>query len=353
MKKHLFPLAFCALAVVSCTSSDVLDEGIQTNAIGFESTLSKPSRAIDDPIVDGDLTNATLDNIFVYGYYTAANQSGTPVQVFDGTPIRKQGSNWVYDHTRYWVPEAKYYFYAYSCADIALNNTFGTPTLDLVNDPNRLLRFTGYVCDDHHQHDLIYAYSEGITGKKPIEGGYANDPVHFDFKHVLTKVNAVFSSEFDSDYEVKITNIQIVNIRNQGDFNPKANNEYLWDNVDRKEKNAKIVLANSGDKVAIKGKQTVTTGTSYVIPYNYSNGDVQLNFSIEVVDTKTHETVLSRNLTGSWSPNWKSGYSYTYNIKITGTAANLEEIRFGNMNVENWIGDNSTATDVNITFSAN
>ena len=360
MKKQLFPLALCALAVASCTSSDVIEEGIQTNAIGFENVIHKPSRAIDDGTIDGDLTPATLDNVYVYGYYTATNQAGTPVQVFDGTALRKQGSGWTYDHPRYWVPGAKYYFYAYSCADIALNNTYGTPTLDLINDPARVLRFTGYICDDHHQHDLIYAFNEGITGNAPVAGGYANDPVNFKFNHILTKINAVFSSDFDSSYNVEISNIKVVNIRNQGNYNPKSSNEYGWESVDRNTSYAaglatspQVLLGINGNNIAVKGSKTVTTRSAYVIPYNYQLGDVQLTFRIVVKDAKTGEEVLSRNLSGSWSPNWKKGYSYTYNIKITGTAANLEEIRFGDMNIDGWVGDNSSATDVDITFSAN
>lgn len=360
MKKILFSCIVGALTLTGCSSTDVVDVSVQSNAIGFDGMLNKPTRAVDDGTVDGDLTSATLDNIYVYGYYTAPNQTGTPVRVFDGTAVRKSGVNWTYDNLRYWVPGAKYYFYAYSCADIALNNIYGVPTLDLVNDASRVLKFSGYICDDHHNHDLIYAFNEGMIGKAPVSGGLANDKVSFNFKHILTKVNAQFTSDLDANYNVVISDVKIVNIRNQGNYNPKSNNDYKWESVERNSNYAsslpaspEVSLPFSGSNVACKGTSSVKTTSKYVIPYNYQLGDVQLTFKIVVKDKNTGADVFTRSLSGSWSPNWKSGYSYTYNIKITGTAANLEEIRFGDMNVDGWTGDNSSATDVDINFSVN
>lgn len=356
MKKSLILFAAGALALSACTSEEIVDNGVRGNAIGFEHVINKQSRATDE--VSGDLTTSSLDNIYVYAYYTASNLNATPVQVFDGTEVMKIGGQWKYENTRYWVPGAKYYFYAYSCADIELNNKYGTPTLDLVNDPYRSLRFTGFICDKNHQHDLIYASNEGIIGHGPGES--VNEPVQFTFSHLLTKVNAVFTSDFDSDYDLIVSNVKIVNIRNVGDYtpvNPESGEEYKWDNVNRNMTNPEVML-NMSKSVANKGGDgkayaEAVTSAAYVIPYNYSNGDVQLCFTIQLRDTQSNEVIMSRNLKGSWSPNWKLGYSYTYKIKITGTAANLEEITFGDMNVEGFTGDNNSSTDVNITFSMN
>ena len=357
MKKSLILFAAGALALSACTSEEIVDEGVRGNAIGFEHVINKQSRATDE--VSGDLTNTTLDNIYVYAYYTAANLNATPVQVFYGTEVMKIDGKWQYENTRYWVPGAKYYFYAYSCADIELNNKYGTPTLDLVNDPYRTLRFTGYIADKDHQHDLIAASNEGLIGVAPGEG--VNQPVQFSFKHLLTKINAVFTSDFDPNYEVIVSNVKVVNVRNQGNYtpvNPESGEEYKWDEVIRNKTNPEVLLAMTSSKTACKGDadtpyKEAVTGTAYVLPYNYSLGDVQLTFTIDVRDLESGDIIMSRNLKGTWSPNWKLGYSYTYKIKVSGTAANLEEIKFGDMNVEGFTGDNSSSTDVNITFSVN
>lgn len=359
MKKSSFLLALGAMALTACTSTDVIEEGVQSNAIGFQNVISRPSRAVDDGHIDGDLTGANLDKIFVYGYYTNPDQGAKPILVFGGTEVSKaaDGSSWSYDNIRYWVPDARYYFYAYSCADIQLNHTYGTPTLDLINDDDRVLKFTGFICDSRHQHDLIYAFNEGRVGQKPQAGASVNSVVDFKFKHILTKINAMFDSDFDPNYNVKISNVKIRNFRNVGNYSPKNG----WTNVVRSNEMAggettpvpEMELKMGSSNIASKGTKTAVSQNVYVLPYNYVNGDVVLQFNIEVTDKRTGEIALSRTLTGTWSPNWVTGYSYTYRIKITGTSANLEEIRFGNMNVDGWTGDNSSSTDVEITFSAN
>lgn len=368
--KHLFyPLSLGLLALSACTSTEMIDESVQANAIGFETTLGRPTRADKEAVV-GDLTLEKFDDFFVYGYYNLKNQTANPIQVFDGTPVSRNldepNPAWTYSNKRYWVPDAKYYFYAYTCADIELINDFGTPTLDLINDPTRRMKITSYICDNYHNHDLVYAMSEGIVGKAPLsqaEGEdktYANDPVKFTFNHILTKIDAEFISDFDDGYNVEVADVKVVNIRNVGDYNPSLGGEYSWENQNRlkthivsPQNQTMVILAvDPNNKIANKGNTTVKTGSSYVIPYNYQAGDVQLQFTIIVTDKDTKEIVLSRTLTGSWSPNWKRGYYYTYKIRITGSAANLEEIRFGDMNVIDWGSkDGETNSEVSINFA--
>lgn len=346
MKKAIFATLLGVLTLSGCTSSEIDEESVQANAIGFESVVKKPTRGVDDTAVSGDLTTQNLDEIYVYGYYTPQNNATNYIQVFYEEQVVKSGDAWTYNNTRYWVPGAKYNFYAYSCGDIRLKNEKGTPSLDFVNDQYRVLRITNYVCDDTHQHDLIYAYREGIEGKKAGEG---NTRVSFDFNHILTKISAEFVSEFDKDYDVYVSNVRLQNIRNQGAYDPKANDNYQWKDVIRKEENAIVSLSVPENSKAVAGGTSIKTASAYVIPYNYSNGDVQLLF--DVVVKKGNEQVLSRHMKGSWSPNWTIGYNYNYRIKITGTTANLDKIEFSNMNVNGWAG--TGVTDVNLTFTVN
>lgn len=347
MKKAIFATLIGVLTLSGCTSSEVNEESAQANAIGFENVVGKQTRGVDDTSVGGDLTTGNLDELYVYGYYTPKNNATNYIQVFHQEKVSKTGNNvWTYNNTRYWVPDAIYNFYAYSCGDIKLNTDFGSPTLDLVNDPARILRFSDYICDQSHQHDLVYAYNEGIVGKKAGEG---NDRVSFTFNHILTKLSAEFVSEFPADYDVYISNVKVENIRNRGSYDPKANDAYKWTKVDRREADATVLLPVPANNKAVAGGASVKTGSAYVIPYNYSAGDVKLIF--DVVVKKGNENILSRHMTGSWSPNWKIGYNYNYKIKITGTAANLDKIEFKDMNVAEWAGED--VTDVTITFAVN
>ncbi|MDE7085120.1 MAG: fimbrillin family protein [Prevotella sp.] len=346
MKKAIFATLLGVLTLSGCTSSEIDEESVQANAIGFENVVKKPTRGVDDTSVSGDLTTQNLDEIYVYGYYTPQNNATNYIQVFYEEKVAKANNVWTYANTRYWIPDAKYNFYAYSCGDIKLKNEKGTPTLDLINDQYRVLRITNYVCDDSHQHDLIYAFNEGLIGKKVGEG---NERVKFDFNHILTKISAEFVSEFDKDYDVYVSNVRLQNIRNIGSYDPKANDNYKWIGVERKESNATVSLSVPEGSKAVAGGTSVKTSSGYVIPYFYSNGDVQLLF--DVVVKKGNEQVLSRHMSGSWSPNWTIGYNYNYRIRITGTTANLDKIEFSNMNVNGWAG--TGVTDVNITFTVN
>lgn len=360
MKNQLFSLALGAIALSACTSDEVIDVSLQSNSIGFENVVMKQSRA--DAQV-GDLTTENLDKFMVYGFYTKESQTANPVQVFGGDAVTKQNGSWTYSGTRFWVPDATYSFFAYSCADVALDNNFGTVGLDLnATGADRQLIITNFRSDAFHNHDLIYAQNKEIKSlPKTEENPNPNPNVAFKFSHVLTKIDAIFTSEFASDYDIVIKDVRIVNFRNIGTFSQtKGWGTSATRNFD-KEANITMRLdfptedgtgvANASQSLAQKPK----TSYRYVIPFKYQYTDVQLNFTIELYKGREHTSqnlVLSRNMEGHWAPQWEQGYYYTYNITLTGTVANLQPIVFEvAQDMNGWTPSTSTATD--ITFSAN
>ncbi len=354
MKKSIYFIASCAVALASCSQTDVIEEGIQSNAIGFENIVSKPGRA--------DLTKTSMNKFYVYAYYTKANMTANPVNVFDGEEISLSGDTWGYANTRYWVPDATYYFYAYSCQNSAITSANGTLGMNLNGNTTdaRALNISDYICNDSHQHDLVFASNTGIVGKDKAEEGASepnNKKVGFTFKHILTKVNAEFISQFAPDYDIVISDVKIVNMYDKGDYNSSKNE---WGGAERTVDDKTVTLAVSAtnniataDPDATKAK-TVKTAAGYVLPHEYSESWVRLEFKIEV--KQGNDVFLSRNMVGSWQPNWKVGYSYTYKINISGTAANLEPIVFeskDNMNIDDWTNGNEDAEKIDFNFSAN
>ena len=210
MKKQLFYLALGAIALSACTSEEVVDVSVpQSKAIGFENVVMRQSRA--DQAIPGDLTNANLDKFLVYGFYTRENETANPIQIFSGEAVtRENDGTWTYKNTRFWVPGATYHFFAYSCADIALDNTFGTIGLDLnsVGDSRQLI-MSNYRCDSKHNHDLIYAQAKDIVGLAISESDQTpNSNVSFNFEHILSKIDVIFTSEFSADYDIVIKDMQ-------------------------------------------------------------------------------------------------------------------------------------------------
>ncbi|MDE6415513.1 MAG: fimbrillin family protein [Duncaniella sp.] len=361
MKKQFFYFAMGAVALTACTSEEVVDVSVQSNAIGFENAVMKQSRA--DAQV-GDLTTDNLDKFMVYGYYTKDGQTANPIQVFGGDAVTKQNGAWTYSGTRFWVPDATYSFFSYSCADVALDNNYGTVGLDLnATGADRQLIITNYRCDAHHNHDLIYAQNKEIKAlPKTEENPTPNANVSFKFSHILTKIDAVFTSEFSSDYDIVIKDVRIENFRNIGTFSQTKGWGTTPDRDFRLESNISMRMEfGTADGVGVANAsqtniaQKPKTLARYVIPYKYNYTDVQLLFTIELYKGKNHTAenlVMSRNMEGHWSPKWEQGYYYTYNITLTGTVANLQPIVFEvAQDMNDWTPSTSTATD--ISFSAN
>lgn len=366
MKKSLFSLALGALALTGCTSEDVISIGIQSNPISFENAVMKQSRA-----VSGDMNSNNLTKFMVYGYYTTPTNPANPVQIFGGDAVTKSANGeWTYSGTRFWVPEATYKFFAYSCADVALSDTYGTVGLDLnaVVEANRQLTISNFRSDAHHQHDLIYAEEKKLEPAKEMteDNPTPNAPVTFTFEHILTKVDAVFTSEFSSDYDIVIKNVKISNFRNVGNFTHTAG----WSSVNRNFEQdpdgvIDLQMEFGSDSTSPLGEctsnsnqtpeQKPRTSTYYLLPYKYATPDVYLSFTIELYKGQEHTAqnlVFTRNMNGHWAPNWQQGYYYTYNISITGSSASLQPIVFEvSKDMNDWKPGSSTATD--IVFGAN
>ncbi|MDE6543867.1 MAG: fimbrillin family protein [Muribaculaceae bacterium] len=351
MKKHLYFPALLAAALAGCTSSDVIEEGIQSNAIGFSDVVNKPSRA-----VEGNLTNNTFDNFLVYGYYIKPDMA-TPIQIFNGVTVHKQNGKWSYDGTRYWVPGYTYNFYAYSCADIALASDKGLPGMSLFDaidatKDNRALIITRFLCDHDHQHDLVYAENEDNVAKET-----GNGEVTFKFNHALCKVKAEFTTDFPAGYKITVSNVYLTDFYNLGTFNVGTGG---WSNfsttTDQRGTDQYVhLLDGSGDiEIGANGKvSTVETNEAFLIPklYDINNAEnVKLHFTIKVV--KDNQTVLERNINGTWSPQWNSGNIYTYKVNISGASTGIQPIVFAAEQSLSGSGTSAwdTTTSVNMVF---
>lgn len=353
MAKRLLFLAAGALALTACTSSDVIDDVASSrNVIQFENVVDKLTRA-EDP---KDLTSGNLSQFSVFGYYTMPNSSTVANEVFDDIVVeRLDNGTWTYNKNneesknRYWVKDAKYYFYAYSCGDVTkLNGKFGKFKMDMSNGlmpSSRVLKIEDYLCDNTHQHDLIFASNTGATETDAFAGILGSDnnntAVAFQFKHLLSKVKARFTSKFPAEYEVEITDVSIQNIRSIGDYNPTTG----WQNVRRPEgefpfvyllntSNPKINPISVSNKIENDKQASCETETAFVIPYGYNGSDgegaantwVYIKFTIKLLFNKV--PVLTKELTGKFNPNWEAGFSYIYNVEVSGSTTNMDVITF-------------------------
>lgn len=335
MAKRLFLLAAGALALTACTSEDVVkDVAASRNLIKFENAVNNHSRA--------DITADNLVEFNVFGFYTMPGNDQLAHQVFYNTPVTRTLSEsgatpWDYSASygeRYWVPDAKYYFYAYSCDNKAIDQTKFTDidySLDMSGEKaasQRVLEIQNYVCNDDHQHDLIFATNNaGITGKE--EG---NDAVALQFKHILSKVKARFTTKFPTEYEVVISDISIQDIQDQANYDPINSWHAFTTTADATAltipaaDNFKVTNTLVGEGEA-KTQEAIETNQVYVIPKQTE--EVALKFTVDVyVGADRSEKVMSKTLTGKFTPKWAEGYQYIYNVDINGTTTNMQVISF-------------------------
>lgn len=381
MAKRLFLLVAGALALTACTNEEVIDDvAASRNVIKFENAVNKLSRATD-------LDFQTLLKFNVYGFYIMPDNPKHVNEVFNNELVTKNGGQWYYNNTRYWVPGATYYFYAYSCGSVSeLNKDFGVFNLNMDNfDENgkelnlaatdRTLKIENYISDHTHQHDLVFASSSVVAKDNN------NSDVSFEFKHILTKLQAKFTSKFPKEYTLVISDVSVGNIRNIGDYDFTINEKQTSDEEQTSDedqtsnenqtstewvrqertpgqpyvyllntkateykKDLDISVKNQMVKTIIDGVETeikdfAQTNTAYVIPYKYDQNDVFIAFDIKVMYGADEVIGTKRLSTTFFAPEWKKGFSYIYNIAIGPDDLKMDEITFTVSEVGGWTDD--------------
>lgn len=189
--KKIF-VAMLALAAAACSNEDIVS--VNQEAIGFDNAFINNSvRSVNDPSYTMDGTMFTSFNVF--GFVENA-------VLFDGTTVSKDVDNddlkseWKYEGTQYWIAGAKYTFHA-----VAPTTPNVTDAAATKND-GVTLSYTNVKGTE----DLLYAYAEA-DGE--VSG---NDPVAFDFRHILSKVKFSFENAYDaSTATIQVTDVKITN----------------------------------------------------------------------------------------------------------------------------------------------
>ncbi len=345
MIKKVFFCVAATLSMAACTSTDLIEEGLESGAaIGFSTNVTRA------------LTNDNFNKFMVYGGYTPKDVSDYHT-VFSGVEVSKDDAKWTYDGaSKYWVKDAAYKFYAYSCENIALN--MGTPEFATTGADAGTFKITDFVCNKDHQHDLIYAESGAITGKET-----GNSAVSFSFKHLLSRVKASFKSGFDPDFTIEISEVELHNVYDKADFSSKSGNwsnqkrtiEYnladsKWTmvslNIEGTDNVIQAAKPADGETEAVAAKE-LTTQAGYVLPVEYSSNNVTLSFKVTV--KQGSDVIKSDYIKGNLKPTWAIATSYTYNITVNGSAAGVEKIEFSvdaSNGIEDWT--ESPGTDFNV-----
>lgn len=314
MKKVIFMLAAGALALSSCSETEVIEQGTQSSAIGFTNHVGKGTRAI---------TTDNFDHFVVYGSYTMPG-SDKPVDIFSGGQevTKEANGTWTYSPVRNWIPTATYTFAAYAVdkgTTLPGQANYGAK----VDGTDYFLNLADLVIDgaDGHQLDIVYARPDkSYVGKET-----GNEVVALQFKHILSRLDFTFQSALPEGFNAVISNARLVSVRNTGLYNGE---KLAWENVDRTGAVDAIepIKLNITDG-ELTGKKDVTTGYAYVIPFEYTVKNVGIKFNIVITDINGTK-ITDKEVSAYWAPQWAQNNTYTYKITINGSAAGLEPIEF-------------------------
>lgn len=327
--KKLFMIGLAATAMLASCSNDETVEMAQQKAIGFSNAfVNNGTRSIVDP----SFTTKTLEDFAVYGF----TQAG---QIFKGDKVYKGGSastGWLYDVLQYWVPGNTYTFGAIAPHSVATN----VSDVALPENAKKVEMTVAFTNTDADQVDLLHAEPAQIAGTEVTET--YKTPVSMTFRHQLSKVKFSFENAVGEGYNVKVSNIKIMDAYTNGTltvaangntWSAQANNTLGLDfgNVvaDDATADEAAVIANAAtlesynEKLMIPMDATATYTVTFTA--ELYQGDVLLG-------SYNHEVKIE-------NVEFKLGYCYDFKASLTHeniTDKPLNPIEFDVTNVEDW-----------------
>lgn len=195
--KKLFISMLAVAALASCSQEDVIvaDKG---DLIGFNSFVENSTRAAKDP----SLNTETFTSFNVWGTVGGvAIYNGDEVKGTVGNPDDDDQYIWTCESVKqYWIKDAVYKF-------AALKNEGAKTNVTLVNNLPSKVAFDATAANV----DLLYAKNYGPDNNGIVGLASGNDPVNFNFEHLLSKVKFTVknNSTTATGYSFKVVNIDV------------------------------------------------------------------------------------------------------------------------------------------------
>ena len=308
----------CAVAALAACQKNQIISSADGPAIGFENaSVDKATKSVDP-----STTTETIEEFAVWGYMDS--RDGV---VFENELVSKNGSEWTYTNTQYWMAGHTYYFAAVSpVADenvtvkpATTGGDYGLGTIEFTNADGAT--------------DLIYASAkvEAATGANLS----AMPKVGLSFSHLLSKVKFTFTNGFvNKNNTLVITGLTMTA--------PKAgtidlNVENWWDGDDWVPGSENTTLAfgavNGGNKLAAGAvadcadeRLTIPAGKTqeYTVKFHVAlyNGEV-------LAAEKDLEVVVS-------GAAFEMGKAYNLTAEINAENMELTPIEFEVAEVKKW-----------------
>lgn len=327
--KKLFMIGLAATAMLASCSNDETVEMAQQKAIGFSNAfVNNGTRSIVDP----SFTTKTLEDFAVYGF----TQAG---QIFKGDKVYKGGSastGWSYDVLQYWVPGNTYTFGAIAPHSVATN----VSDVALPENAKKVEMTVAFTNTDADQVDLLHAEPAQIAGTEVTET--YKTPVSMTFRHQLSKVKFSFENAVGEGYNVKVSNIKIMDAYTNGTLTVAANGN-TWSA--QANNTLELDFGNVVADDATADEAAVIANAATLESYN-EKLMIPMDATATYTVTFTAELYQGDVLLGSYNHEvkienveFKLGYCYDFKASLTHkniTDKPLNPIEFDVTNVEDW-----------------
>ena len=327
--KKLFMIGLAATAMLASCSNDETVEMAQQKAIGFSNAfVNNGTRSIVDP----SFTTKTLEDFAVYGF----TQAG---QIFKGDKVYKGGSastGWSYDVLQYWVPGNTYTFGAIAPHSVATN----VSDVALPENAKKVEMTVAFTNTDADQVDLLHAEPAQIAGTEVTET--YKTPVSMTFRHQLSKVKFSFENAVGEGYNVKVSNIKIMDAYTNGTLTVAANGN-TWSA--QANNTLGLDFGNVVADDATADEAAVIANAATLESYN-EKLMIPMDATAKYTVTFTAELYQGDVLLGSYNHEvkienveFKLGYCYDFKASLTHeniTDKPLNPIEFDVTNVEDW-----------------
>lgn len=286
LKKNI--ILFCCLGLFSACSTTVIDKPDTGNAIKFVSTTTRAA-------IENDFPNGS--SFSVWGWYI--NSKGARNDVFTETPVTKNGNEWGYEGTQFWIQDNTYNFYAIY--------PVGAETVE----QDETIKVENFDCSETGDGavDLMTAKNTGLSGS-------SSSTVHLQFKHELSRVNVKVKAENTS---VTVNGLKIYGISDVGTLKKDYNdNNYSssWSlNESITADNTRFTVSAPFKLNETDGWERNAFGDMLLIPQSLGNAKLYISYRYDGATTDRTSTI---NLNTATTTEWKAGTSYNYSITING-----------------------------------
>ena len=334
MKKILVSVLAVA-AMVACSTEHTVVKVENNEAIGFDTFVDKTTRA-------EDITTTNIADFGVYASVTNINeQSGL---ILTNEKVSKNGNDWVYGKTQYWVPGNSYNFTAIAPFE-GRHWTYTTDT----QAQNGVINFKNNLENAAGEQDLVFAYAERAN----VAAG-AQTKVGLTFSHLLSKVAFKFTNGYaaNDNMTLEVYGIKINNAVAEAEVAVVNGAVKEWEQTSTAtfERTFGKQTAEAEGAGILSATDAYTTEHHYLLPIaqQYS-----ITFTIDLyqagVKVGQYEHTITPDIAFAKGGNYN--ISATLNEKNTGDTA-FEAIEFTVEGVNGWVDNGELALEATTVATA-